>query len=197
MSGHYAYLVERRDTILATARMSDTAKTRALGLATAVSCPDPAARAQAEVVRLIGENEGLRATVERLTNERAGLIEQMRVVNEGAHQARIATRRVLISDVQSAFCEEYATVGGLIYGRAYTLVDLCSVSRSRQYAWPRMVCMVLVRKLCHVSLPVIAKAFNRDHTTVMNALRKVAHMTDDPRLAAAHDRVVARFTVRS
>lgn len=197
MSGHYAYLVERRDAILATARMSDTAKTRALGLATALPILDPAATAQAEVKRLTGANEVLRATVKRLEGIQAGLIEQLRVVNDGAHQARIATRQVAISDVQSAFCEEYAAVGGLIYGRPYTLIDLCSVARSRQYAWPRMVCMVLVRKLCHVSLPVIAKAFNRDHTTVMNALRKVVHMTDDPRLAAAHDRVVARFTVRS
>ena len=52
--------------------------------------------------------------------------------------------------------------------------DLTSQRRSREIAWPRQLAMHLCKELTHHSLPNIGRAFgNRDHTTVLHALRAV------------------------
>lgn len=54
------------------------------------------------------------------------------------------------------------------------LADLKSPTRTRTLTQPRHVAMYLCRELTDLSLPKIAEEFNRrDHTTVMNAVRKV------------------------
>lgn len=54
------------------------------------------------------------------------------------------------------------------------LADLKSPTRTRTLTLPRHVAMYLCRELTDLSLPKIAEEFNRrDHTTVMNAVRKV------------------------
>lgn len=60
------------------------------------------------------------------------------------------------------------------------LADLKSPTRTRSLTQPRHVAMYLCRELTDLSLPKIAEEFNRrDHTTVMNAVRKVeALMTE-------------------
>ncbi|MDP9800917.1 chromosomal replication initiator protein [Arcanobacterium wilhelmae] len=52
--------------------------------------------------------------------------------------------------------------------------DLKSPARTRSLTMPRHIAMYLCREMTDLSLPKIAEVFNRrDHTTVLNALRKV------------------------
>jgi len=65
-----------------------------------------------------------------------------------------------------------------------TALDL--VSARQASARPRQVAMWLARHTTPASFPAIGRAFgNRDHTTVMQAVRRVdALMADDPAFAA-------------
>lgn len=55
-----------------------------------------------------------------------------------------------------------------------TTEDLKSPTRTRLLTQPRHIAMYMCREMTDLSLPKIAEAFNRrDHTTVLNALRKV------------------------
>ena len=55
-----------------------------------------------------------------------------------------------------------------------TKTDIESARRSRSIAYPRQIAMYLCRKLTTRSLPQIGKFFgNRDHTTVLYAVRKL------------------------
>ncbi len=52
--------------------------------------------------------------------------------------------------------------------------DLKSPTRTRTLTQPRHIAMYLCREMTDLSLPKIAESFNRrDHTTVLNALRKI------------------------
>lgn len=52
--------------------------------------------------------------------------------------------------------------------------ELVGPRRARRVSWPRQIAMALVRQKVGRSLPEIGKSFgNRDHTTVMHALRAV------------------------
>ncbi len=62
--------------------------------------------------------------------------------------------------------------------------ELLGTSRLRGVLRPRQVAMYLVRELTGLSLPRIGVAFDRDHTTVLHACRKVAgELEDDATLA--------------
>lgn len=58
--------------------------------------------------------------------------------------------------------------------------DLISSKRNKEIAYARHICIYLIREVTEMSLPNIAKIFNRDHSTIMNSIdtiqRKV--MTD-------------------
>ena len=65
-------------------------------------------------------------------------------------------------------------------GFGVEVCDLTSRRRGRREARPRQVAMWLARAATPCSLPEIGRAFgNRDHTTVMHAIRQV-----DERIAA-------------
>ena len=57
-----------------------------------------------------------------------------------------------------------------------SLDDLCSRSRKRAIAFPRQVAMYLCRKHTEETLAEIGKLFNRDHSTVMHAVKVVGTM---------------------
>jgi chromosomal replication initiator protein len=62
---------------------------------------------------------------------------------------------------------------------------LLSPSRLRNVLLPRQVAMYLAHELAGLSLPRIGAAFERDHTTVLHACRKVkAELANDKQLAA-------------
>ena len=65
--------------------------------------------------------------------------------------------------------------------RAYYIsgADLTGPRRARQYARPRQVCMYLIRERCpHMSLPMIGRIMNRDHTTIMHGLERVQDLLE-------------------
>ena len=61
---------------------------------------------------------------------------------------------------------------------------MTSDRRSREIAHPRQVAMYLAAETTTQSLIAIGKRFNRDHTTVIHAIRAVKQrMADEPQLA--------------
>lgn len=56
--------------------------------------------------------------------------------------------------------------------------ELRGPSKAKHLAHARQVAMWLCRQLTGLSLPRIGVVFNRDHTTVMHAVRKIQHQVD-------------------
>ena len=59
------------------------------------------------------------------------------------------------------------------------VADLSSKNRSRSFARPRQIGMALAKELTQHSLPEIGRAFDKDHTTVLHADRKIAELRKD------------------
>ena len=74
--------------------------------------------------------------------------------------------------------------------------DMLSKARHRSVSHARHVAMFLCRQRLKCSFPEIGRAFaNRDHTTVMSAVRKVEAMRDrDPELRAHIDEIDRRLS---
>ena len=94
-------------------------------------------------------------------------------------------RRILISEIQAKVAEYYRLPRG----------DMVSARRGRSVARPRQVAMYLSRMLTPRSLPEIGRRFgNRDHTTVIHALRTIeALRLDDAELECDLRRLTARL----
>ncbi|MUG90226.1 chromosomal replication initiator protein DnaA [Bombella sp. ESL0385] len=84
-------------------------------------------------------------------------------------------RRVTIDEIQRKVVEHFNI----------RLTDMSSARRARAVARPRQIAMYLAKQLTSRSLPEIGRKFgNRDHTTVMHAVNRVAElMEQDPGLA--------------
>ncbi len=64
-----------------------------------------------------------------------------------------------------------------------TLADIKSTRRDRKIARPRQIAMFLAKQLTPFSLPDIGKAFGRDHTTVMHAIKTIeGQLKRDPQM---------------
>ena len=72
-------------------------------------------------------------------------------------------RLVTIENIQKVVAEYYRI----------KVADLKSKSRARSVTRPRQIAMALAKELTNKSLPEIGRAFERDHTTVLNACREV------------------------
>jgi len=59
------------------------------------------------------------------------------------------------------------------------LKEMCSKKRSRNFSLPRQVAMYASKQLTTMSLPVIGEQFDRDHTTVLHAVRKIDRLMQD------------------
>ncbi len=83
-------------------------------------------------------------------------------------------RRIKIEDILRIVSRHYGVSKG----------DLLSQRRHRSVVWPRQIGMYLAKQLTARSLPEIGRRFgNRDHTTVLHAIRKIeGQLTDQPRL---------------
>lgn len=76
-------------------------------------------------------------------------------------------RRVTIEEIQKRVSEHWHI----------RLTDMSSARRARAVARPRQVAMYLAKQLTSRSLPEIGRKFgNRDHTTVMHAVSRVAEL---------------------
>jgi chromosomal replication initiator protein len=77
---------------------------------------------------------------------------------------------VTLADVQRETCRYYSV----------EFDELIGHKRTRRIVTPRQVAMYLGRELTDGSLPAIGRAFgNRDHTTVMYAVQKIAKLMGD------------------
>ena len=80
---------------------------------------------------------------------------------------RAHDRRVSIEEIQRKVAEHYNI----------RLTDMSSARRARNVARPRQVAMYLAKQLTSRSLPEIGRRFgNRDHTTVMHAVSRIAEL---------------------
>ncbi|GBR37940.1 chromosome replication initiator DnaA [Neoasaia chiangmaiensis NBRC 101099] len=78
-------------------------------------------------------------------------------------------RRVTIEEIQRKVAEHWNI----------RLTDMSSARRARAVARPRQVAMYLAKQLTSRSLPEIGRKFgNRDHTTVMHAVARVAEIME-------------------
>jgi chromosomal replication initiator protein len=92
-------------------------------------------------------------------------------------------RRVKIEDIQRIVCKQYNV----------SKADLLSSRRTRTVVRPRQIAMYLAKVLTPRSLPEIGRRFgNRDHTTVLHAVRKIEDMVKGDRLVADEIDVIRR-----
>ena len=81
---------------------------------------------------------------------------------------RANDRRVTIEDIQKRVAEYYNI----------KVSEMSSARRAQMVARPRQVAMYLAKQLTQRSLPEIGRKFgNRDHTTVMHAVRKIDQLS--------------------
>ncbi|MEO5363367.1 MAG: chromosomal replication initiator protein DnaA [Magnetococcus sp. DMHC-8] len=98
------------------------------------------------------------------------------VVESLRHIVRSPDRRqVTVEEVQKKVADYYQI----------RPVDLRSAKRARQFSHPRQIAMYLCKQLTRHSFPEIGRQFgDRDHTTVMHAVRKIdERQIVDPELA--------------
>lgn len=80
---------------------------------------------------------------------------------------RASARRITIEDIQKQVATYFAI----------RISDMHSARRARNIARPRQIAMYLAKNLTHSSYPEIGRQFgNRDHTTVMHAVKKVEQL---------------------
>ena len=84
-----------------------------------------------------------------------------------ADMLRAHDKRISIEEIQKKVAEHYNI----------RLTDMASPRRARAVARPRQVAMYLAKQLTQRSLPEIGRRFgNRDHTTVMHAVSRIAEL---------------------
>ncbi len=120
---------------------------------------------------LEGAVHRLRASYQ-LTDESVSLAVAEQIVRDLMRGAE--PRRVRIDDILRTVSKHYGVNRG----------DLLSGRRNRSIVRPRQIGMYLAKLLTSRSLPEIGRRFgNRDHTTVLHAIRKIEQlMTDDNQL---------------
>lgn len=74
------------------------------------------------------------------------------------------------------------------------LSDLKSTRRERKIARPRQLAMYLAKTMTALSLPDIGAQFDRDHTTIIHAVRTIEDLlVKDPKLATDKDNIIVRI----
>ena len=80
---------------------------------------------------------------------------------------RASSRRITVDEIQKQVASHFHI----------RVADMFSARRSRQIARPRQIAMYLAKNLTSLSYPEIGRSFgNRDHTTIMHAVRKVEEL---------------------
>lgn len=102
--------------------------------------------------------------------------------------ARVAPRRpdvMSVEDIQRAVCSHFRLSNA----------DLLSKDRHKSVAFARQVAMYLCRQRLKCSFPELGRAFgNRDHTTVMSAVRRVEELrARDPQVNAHLEAIEQRL----
>ena len=80
---------------------------------------------------------------------------------------RASARRITVEDIQKQVATHFSI----------RMSDMHSARRARNIARPRQIAMYLAKNLTHASYPEIGRQFgNRDHTTIMHAVKKVEQL---------------------
>lgn len=88
--------------------------------------------------------------------------------------AKVALRDILNSQSRQISIENIQkTVAGYYHIK---VSDLKSKSRKASLARPRQMAMAIAKQLTNLSLPDIGEAFERDHSTVIHAIKKIEEM---------------------
>ena len=94
-------------------------------------------------------------------------------------------RSVKVEDIQQAVCKHYSV----------TKADLLSACRARTLVRPRQVAMYIAKVVTGRSLPEIGRRFgNRDHTTVLHAVRKIEALVKKDRVLAQEVELLKRLS---
>lgn len=163
-----------------------------------------AARVARENPRVVIGGEALRFIAQRInanTRELEGALH--RVIshsNNGEHPITLQNLQAWLADFlkmhdRRVTIEEIKLKTASFFG--CKVADLESESRAREFVRPRQAAMYLARQMTQRSLPEIARRFKRlDHTTVMNALKRVEkRREEDPEFAQALETL--RLSIRS
>lgn len=97
-----------------------------------------------------------------------------------------SSARLLIEDIQSAVERSFGV----------SRADLTCRRRTQDLTVPRQIAMYLARRLTTRSFPEIGRMFgNRDHASILNAVRKVEHLClRDAALAQRIETIAAELT---
>lgn len=107
--------------------------------------------------------------------------------------AKVALRDILNSQLRQISMENIQkTVAGYYHIK---VSDLKSKSRKTALARPRQMAMAIAKQLTPLSLPDIGEAFERDHTTVIHAIKKIDEMKkSDPRIREDMSNLITTLT---
>jgi chromosomal replication initiator protein len=113
------------------------------------------------------------------------MIDESLIRDEIALVSAPSQRLVCVSDIQRAVCNHFRV----------TNADLLSKDRHKSVAFARQVAMYLCRQRLKSSFPELGRAFgNRDHTTVMSAVRRVESLRKrDPQVNAHLEAIESRL----
>jgi chromosomal replication initiator protein len=96
-----------------------------------------------------------------------------------------ASRLTSVDDIQRAVCHHFQLRSS----------DLLSKDRHKTTAFARHVAMYLCKQRLNISFPELGRAFGKDHTTVMSAVRKVETMREqDPQVRAHLEAIEKRLS---
>jgi chromosomal replication initiator protein len=88
--------------------------------------------------------------------------------------------QIVLKDLVAEGGEPQVTMGLIMAQTAafseFSIEELTGISRTRDLVLARQIAMYLCRELTQESLPDIGRKFNRDHTTVMHAERKIGKL---------------------
>ena len=87
-----------------------------------------------------------------------------------------------VEDIQRAVCHHFHLKSS----------DLLGQDRHKSKAFARHVAMYLCKQRLSVSFPELGRAFGKDHTTVMSAVRKVETLRDKDPEVRAHLEAIER-----
>lgn len=96
---------------------------------------------------------------------------------------RSIDRKTTIDEIQKKVAEHFNI----------SVKELQSSRRARTVARPRQVAMYLAKQLTSRSLPEIGRKFDRDHTTVMHAVRKVEELIIEDQTLAENIEILRRL----
>jgi chromosomal replication initiation ATPase DnaA len=135
-----------------------------------------------QVAQLAKQTETLSKQIEQLHQRVAGLQHERDHWQKQCDELK--TNPVLtagvIAYIQRVVCREYNI----------TVIDLISHRRTKSLLRPRQIAMWLSKQCTTRSLPEIGRQFgNRDHTTILHAVRKIEALRAGPNFASFTNRL--------